>query len=294
MDKNQYKVVLTMLLNTYEGILLNHPLLSGSENKKINYFFDCKQYEEIIEKYNIDKIAGNGSEFVRCKRLLHYLSPRLTHNSYYDNHIKCNALDLLEYSLNNPEHGINCLNKSKIFAECALALGIMARRVAIMPYSPYDCDNHVIAEIYDNKLEKWIMMDPTTDGYFIDENKIPLSMLEIRDLLAHNQFITFVPSTSRLTDMNKLRDKYLERIVYIAKNSFYFMVGENQRFGDEGEFLCVKPSNFNVNRNTIINYDYIIADLTDEYETLKADFIRRKNNLLKAEEPLNHSSEILK
>ena len=294
MNIKQYNEVLTMLLNTYEGILINYPLLSNSEDKGIKYCFDCKEYKELTLKYKIDEIAGKGSEFIRCKRLLHYLAPRLTHDSYYDNHIECNSLALLEYSLNKPENGINCLNKSKIFVECALALGIKARRVWIMPYSPYDCDNHVIAEIYDSKLEKWIMLDPTTDGYFIDENRSPLSMLELRDLFAHNKFVAFAKSTSRLTDLNRLREKYLDKIAYIAKNSFYFVVGESQRFGNEGEFLYVKPSDFNVNQNTIINYDYIIADLGDEHESLKAEFIKRRNVLLNSDEPLNHSSTILK
>ena len=49
-----------------------------------------------------------------------------------------------------------------------------------MPYSPYDFDNHVVVEIYD---KKWIMLDPTIDGIFIDENRTPLSLLEIRENL---------------------------------------------------------------------------------------------------------------
>lgn len=42
----------------------------------------------------------------------------------YDNHIPCDALHLLEFSYEQPDHGINCRNKSKILAECCLALGI--------------------------------------------------------------------------------------------------------------------------------------------------------------------------
>ena len=70
-------------------------------------------------------------------------------------------------------------NKSKILAECCLALGIPARRVFIMPFSPYDTDNHVVNEIYDDTREKWVMMDPTTGGMFVDENRTPLSLIEM-------------------------------------------------------------------------------------------------------------------
>ena len=72
---------------------------------------------------------------------------------------------LLAYSFQNQEHGINCLNKAKILAESCLALGIYARRVFLYPFSPYDFDSHVVCEIYEEKLRKWIMLDPTTDGY---------------------------------------------------------------------------------------------------------------------------------
>ncbi len=53
-------------------------------------------------------------------------------------------MKLLTYSFENDEHGINCLNKAKILAECCLALGIFARRVFIHPFSPFDFDSHVV------------------------------------------------------------------------------------------------------------------------------------------------------
>ncbi len=59
-----------------------------------------------------------------------------------------------------------------------------------LPYSPYDFDNHVVTEIFDRKMNKWIMLDPTTNGYFIDENKTPLSMLEIRNKFKDLAFTT--------------------------------------------------------------------------------------------------------
>lgn len=98
------------LINAYSGILLNYFNFQSNNKEEITYDFNCEEYKELIEKYQLDKIAGMGTDYTRARRLLHYLSHRLTHSSWYDNHIECNALKLLEYSLNNPEHGINCLN----------------------------------------------------------------------------------------------------------------------------------------------------------------------------------------
>ena len=167
--------MLQQTLDIYSGILFNNKNFEEGDECEINFNFDCPEFITLREKYNLEKIAGKGSDFKRAKRQLHYLVHRLKHSSWYDNHVPCNAIDLLEYSLNNPEQGINCLNKAKILEKCCLALGIYARRVCIMPFSPYDYDNHVVTEIYDRKLNKWIMMDPTSDGIFVDEKGTPLS-----------------------------------------------------------------------------------------------------------------------
>ena len=66
----------------------------------------------------------------------------------------------LDYSLDKPEQGINCLNKAKILEEVCLALGIYARRVRFLPYSPFDFDCHVVTEIYDRSQEKVVYAGP--------------------------------------------------------------------------------------------------------------------------------------
>ena len=208
--------------------------------------------------------------------------PRLTHSSYYDNHVKCNALALLEYSLNNKEHGINFLNKSKILEECCLALNIYARRVKIMPYSPFDLDNHVVVEIHD---KKWIMLDPSSDGLFIDENKTPLSLLEIRDKLVNNEFVTFVKLDDKFDDLEKLREEYLDMTTYFCKNLFYFVVDEDSAFGYTNKTLTFVPINYSIKNKTIANLKYRIKILLSEYKEL----IDNCNKLL--EETIN-SEEI--
>lgn len=264
-------------LDIYSGILFHNQEFEGGNAQEIIYEFDCPEFEELRNKYDLVNIAGKGSDFVRAKRLLHYLAPRLTHSPWYDNHIECNALRLLEYSLNNPEQGINCLNKSKILVECCLAIGIYARRVSIMPFSPYDFDNHVVAEIYDRALQKWIMLDPTTDGYFIDDTKTPLSLLEMRNRFANADFITFVLSTDSLRDVKKLRTKYLDVNMYICKNLFYFMVEQHSTFGEKDGILHLVPLHYSIKKSRQANMKYRIDNLPAEHE----DFQTRYENLLK-------------
>ncbi len=276
-------------LDIYSGILFNNQKFDEGNNEEIIYDFQCPEYITLKEKYNLEKIAGNGSDFTKAKKLLHYFAPKLTHSSWYDNHVPCNSLDLLEYSLNNSKQGINCLNKSKILEECCLALGIFARRVCIMPYSPYDFDNHVVIEIFERKLKKWIMLDPTTDGLFVDENGTPLSILEMRSKFAKTEFVTFVKSTNRLNDLKKLKEKYMEINAYICKNLFFFYIDQNSTFGTTRETLAFIPINYLVKDNLIANIKYKINNLPDEYKNLLPQFEKQLENLQNYEEDVRTS-----
>lgn len=285
MTRKESAQISQMMLDVYRGILFQNQEFDPGDGDEIVYDFHCPEFEELRNKYDLPKIAGKGSDFARAKRLMHYLAPRLTHSPWYDNHIECNALRLLEYSLDNPEQGINCLNKSKILVECCLAVGIFARRVSLMPFSPYDFDNHVVAEIYDRRLGKWIMLDPTTDGYFIDEDKTPLSLLEMRGKFARAEFVTFASATSALRDIQKLREKHLDKSRYICKNLFYFKVEQYSTFGENGSFLYFVPRNFSIKETLAANCQYRLDNLSPEHENLRKNFEKRSAELAQTPEP---------
>ncbi len=285
MTRNETQEIAQQMLDVYSGILFHNQEFESGNVEEIIYEFDRPEFEELRTKYDLVKIAGKGSDFSRAKRLLHYLAPRLTHSSWYDNHIECNALRLLEYSLDNPEQGINCLNKSKILVECCMALGIFARRVRIMPFSPYDFDNHVVAEIYDRTLEKWIMLDPTTDGYFIDETKTPLSLLEMRSKFANAEFITYVHSTASLKDIHKLRAKRMDTNMYICKNLFYFRVEKYSTFGEKKSYLNFVPLHYSIKRTEQANLKYRIDNLPAEHEAFRKKLEERVLQLEQYQEP---------
>jgi len=260
-----------------KGILLANSDFSGGRKAEIRYDFGCREYEELRKKYRLKKIAGAGSEFERAKRLMAYFSAGLTHNSLYDNHVPANALALLQYSFRNPEHGINCLTKAKILTELCLAIGIKARRVRIFPYSVYDTDSHVVTEIYDSELENWIMLDPTSNGYFINGERMPLSMLEIRNHFAENLFITLAHPKDSLEEPEKLRVKYLEGIWYICKNSFRFEVERYQGFGEKKNgngWMDFAPAGFSVKKWRIANLTCRIETYKDRYPEIAEGFAK--------------------
>lgn len=234
------------LFDIYSGILFNNRDFAPGKTETIRYHFDCPEYKELIAKYHIDEIAGEGSPFQRAERLLHWMSPRLKHKPDYDNHVPMNSLELLDYSLDRPENGINCRNKSVILTECCLVLGIYARRVYIMPYSPYDMDNHVVTEVFDSAMGKWIMLDPTTDGIFTDEQAVPLSLLELRERFAVHKSAVFTGNEPE-ADMN----------AYFAKNLFRFMVDGDNGFGlADRRVLHFIPTGYSFKENQLASVRY--------------------------------------
>jgi len=235
------------------GILLNYSVFREGEDLEFEYDFDNEEYPILMEKYDIASIAGNGTEFEKALNLMNEFAPRLHHKSNYNNHIEMNALDLLEYSLDNKNQGINCRNKAQILNEMCLALGIYSRKVWIMPNSNYDNDCHVVNEVWDNKLGKWVMLDITNNQYWVDEEGNPLSVIEIRTKGANQEFCTPIEPGEKTDDLKKLKEKHISEFLYIMKNMAYMKYCDKQTVGESDTRYLLCPKNLDT------DYEYLIS-----------------------------------
>lgn len=236
------------------GILYNSLEFADGEDIEITYDFSDDDYALLKEKYNLENMAGDGSESERAMRLMNEFSPRLTHKSDYDNHIETSALSLLEYSLDKKSCGINCRAKAQILNEICLALGIYSRKVWLMPNSRYDGDCHVVNEVWDSSLNKWVMLDITNNEYWIDENGEPLSVLEIRTKGANQEFCTPVVVGEKTEDVQKLKKKHMGDFLYIMKNMVYMEYCDNYAVGESEAIYLLFAENLNT------DYEYIISE----------------------------------
>lgn len=234
------------------GILYNNLEFADGADYELKYNFTHENYAQLKSKYNIEKTAKDGTEFERAMRLMNEYAPRLTHKSDYDNHIPINALDLLEYSLNNKNHGINCRAKAQILNEMCLSLGIYSRKVWIMPNSRYDGDCHVVNEVWDSTLNKWVMLDITNNEYWVDENNIPLSILEIRSKAALQEFCTPVEVGDKTNNLQKLKEKHIGDFLYIVKNMVYMEYCTEYTVGESKDYYLLFPANLQTKHELII------------------------------------------
>lgn len=245
------------------GILRNNLDFAKGENFEISYDLDNAEYPQLIETYAIDEIAGTGTEFEKALRLMNEFAPRLNHKSDYDNSVEMNALSLLEYSLDNKNQGINCRNKAQILNEMCLSLGIYSRKVWIMPNSGYDNDCHVVNEIWDTELNKWVMLDITNNEYWVDENGTPLSILEIRYKGAMQEFCTPVQADDKLDDLERLKDEYISDFLYIMKNLTYIQYCDIYTVGESDTMYLLYPENLDT------DYELIISEEASEKSPIK-------------------------
>lgn len=236
------------------GILRNNLEFAAGDEVEITYDFNHEEYSALIADYHIDEIAGTGTELEQALNLMSEFAPRLQHNSYYDNHVEMNALALLEYSLDKKTQGINCRSKAQILNEMCLALRIYSRKVWIMPNSGYDNDCHVVNEVWDTALNKWVMLDITNNQYWVDKEGTPLSVLEIRQLGATREFCTPVVPGENLNDLNKLKQAHLSEFLYIMKNLSYMEYCDSYSVGEGEQFYLLFPKNLET------NYEYLISE----------------------------------
>lgn len=223
------------------GILINNARFANGEDAAVTYDFDCPEYAELREKYDLGRLAGDGTEFEKGCRLMHAFSPRLAHGgSYGDDGIAMNSLELLEYSLDKPNHTINCRCKSQIFGEMCLSLGIYAKKVWIMPYSQLDDECHVVTEIYDSSYGKWIMLDFTNELYFTDENGTPLSVTEIREGLINGETMKYMSTESGSAEEIPEDDTTADRLYYLKNTAYFYTLTENG-FGEQGACYYLVP-----------------------------------------------------
>lgn len=234
------------------GILRNNLDFAEGKQYKIEYDFAHENYALLKSRYNIESTAKEGTEFEKALRLMNEYAPRLTHKGDYDNHIPISALELLEYSLDISNQGINCRNKAQILNEMCLALGIYSRKVWIMPYSRYDGDCHVVNEVWDRTLNKWVMLDITNNEYWVNENNTPLSVLEIRNKLALREFCTPVGAGDKTANLQKLKQKNIGDFLYIAKNMVYTQYCAQYTVGEVKEIYMLMPQNIPTKYELII------------------------------------------
>lgn len=246
------------MFDVYSGIIkMMDEFRDDGKDISIRYLLDA-DYKYLCATYKLKEIAGSKADFDKAFNLLNWISSNIYHCGSYDNHVTNTAMELLDYAFGKGEkYGINCRSLSLALTECLLAIGIKARTIYIMPFSPYDFDNHVVCEAWIGELNKWVMLDPTYNLYAAFNN-VPLNIHELRGLLANQEEVIYNNEANyNGTPINKD-----EISTYYAKDLFRFMIcdiqGTNSENMDGRRFINISPCGYDVKKCTLANIDYRI------------------------------------
>jgi len=258
-----------MSYDIYTGLLKAFDL-PITEKHDIHFSYDNNNanFDLLKNKYPIETIAGDGEDFSKTVNLLHWVSEHIYHKGNYDGTIAHNSLDLLDYAYDKGSlFGINCMALATILSECLLAIGLKARRVFLMPCSPYDGDNHVVTHVYIKELGKWVMFDPTFNAYIKNEQGMWQSLIELRKLLADQKPVLF-NDEAKYNGVLFTSENTKENIEYFSKNMFYFQTHESSTFGhddvigegktSENRLITLCPKGYDPKSMQLSNIDYRI------------------------------------
>lgn len=140
-----------------------------------NLFQKIPIYETLLKRYNLKQVAGAGGDFQRALRVMQWLTDKTFYNGHSLVFQSDNSVKILKSSYENGfKKAINCRAKAIVLTDCLLALDFKA-------YPVFIGNDHVVVHVFCGELNKWVMLDPSLNSYFTQDDT-PLNLLELRRL----------------------------------------------------------------------------------------------------------------
>ena len=182
--------------------------------------------------FNLDSIAGTGTEVSKIINLLHWVHYLIPHDGNHANPEVMNAMSMIALCKKD-SRGLNCRGLATVLNECYLSLGIKSRFVTCLPKDSLgiDFDCHVINMVYVNSLKKWIWIDPTNDAYVMNEKGELLGIDEVRERIINGKPLIVNPDANWNRRQSTLIQNYLYS--YMAKNLYMLECPVNSEYDME-------------------------------------------------------------
>jgi len=191
---------------------------------------DNPNLKKLKEKYNLDSIAGNGTEISKILNLMYWLHDLIPHDGSSSNPAPRNALNIIKVC-KEENRGVNCRMLATVLNECYLAIGIKSRFVTCMPKETKFNDCHVINSVYSTEQGKWIWIDPSFAAYVKDEKGNFLGIQEVRERLTDGRPLVLNEDANWNHKSKQTKEYYLE--YYMAKNLYRLECPANSEFDTE-------------------------------------------------------------
>lgn len=159
------------------------------------------------QRYNLDSVAGTGSDTTRVIRLLAWFHNQVPHQDTLNIPV-LNAVSIIQ-TYREKKVGQGCYPLSIGMNEVLLSMGFYSRSVICFSgLYPSPHGGHVINTVYIPSLEKWIYIDPQENAYLKDEAGYFLSIAEVRARLISGQPI-ILNATANYHGIPTKKEEYL-------------------------------------------------------------------------------------
>lgn len=197
------------------------------------YDINNEHLKDIREKYETDKVAGNGDSFQQSLNIMRWVNKNIYHNGNAEIE-PYHSIAILKHSYRKGENaGVTCFCLAIVLNECLLSVGIKSRILHLYPANPYEYDSHVVVMTYIQELSKWVMLDPTYNCFCMDKDHNILSPWELRALLAERETIICNDDMYHNCVRQNAKQATTRRTQYYAKNMFCMYSTEVNTFHSE-------------------------------------------------------------
>jgi len=192
---------------------------AGPDNGWRYRFERLPVHDKLRKAYQLDAIAGQGSDFTRALHLMDWLCAHTWYNggsiwSAYLFQRRENSARMLRYAYDKPfARALNCKHRALLLADCLLALGIPAlplwlRNERWQEDGSVSTFRHCVVHVWLRDERRWVMLDPSFGSYITGENGCALHLIEIQTLHRHGEELRLAQYSFNGTQ--DCRELYLE------------------------------------------------------------------------------------
>jgi hypothetical protein len=204
--------------NTYKKIEIiesNNTILQNNYQRlNIPNYIDSNKYED-LRNYILDDLTINTTDETKIFfTLMQYVSKQWPHDGWNAAPDDMTSLQIIKNAKNGERY--RCVEYGKVLNDILISFGYVARTVGVKNVdAAYGGAGmgHVATEVWSNKLNKWIFLDPQFNIYAKFRGEL-LNIYDIYELSNMNQFknieFTHIDSETGNTTIDKKYGKFLE------------------------------------------------------------------------------------
>ena len=204
---------------------------------KFEYKFDEREnILDIIEKYKLDELVKGKSDIETAIALMHRFCEHYKHGNPPGGLAGTRTVQALMEFADKNEGRTNCRGLAIALSQIIRAYNIKAFHITCQPYEEPFGDCHVVVCCYCESLNKYIMLDPSTNLYLKNSAGTIIGVEELRDILiAGGELIPNEEATNwgkeRMTDLSNYRDYMAKNLIRIDR-SFLSCYGNDRDGGN--------------------------------------------------------------